>query len=730
MRQIRPMRQIRRIRPIPLLLFLFLVVFGLLVPLKFAWAWNPAKGLAKYFAEGFVAGLLGFVEVINWPILAFLWIADFIVGMLTAFVSLLLYGVMKITMGGIPLIPHAGADDVVTLGWTFTRDLANIFFVVILAWVAFATILRRKSYEVKTILPKIFIIAILINFIPVITGVIVDIAQIITKFFMRESIGAIDQWLSRWVAVRLVQDFWQSWDKGVGDFLEKLFQAPLNVVVVPLAGIIFNLFSIFIFLFYGLLFIMRIVAIWILIILAPLCWLGYIIPGGGSWWKMWWNQFILWTIIGIPMSFFLYLAGQAMGKTIPNCQVQYAGFFETLLLQVPGDILCTFLPYIASIMILVIGMAVSLALTPRGSKGLIQGAQKAAKWGMITAGVAAARHGGPLAQRLAQGLSEKAATGRQAAAAQGGVRGWMKKAGWGAAGLAGSGMQWSVTEAMTRAAQAQQKKVSAAKAKILSLKKEEQLNALIGDLGIARWNPMNIPKVLGDIEAIDDKHNLGWALNQMTDSQRQELVKLTAKNRPDKLKDVVKHQQNLIEDPVLGPIITSAMVSKGLQDDDVRKLISVMSAQEEADLKAGKITRDELFKQAGYKKMVDALSGADIEGLTKETLDRDEFKEMAVRFKKWDFNRRLIDEAPPGYVDELQKKIEAVGLEEMAKTNPRILRLALTPGGQEFGLKAFINPATNAPYTAAEMNALIQSVQAGTPIRNQAAVDAIIAAIP
>ena len=52
----------------------------------------------------------------------------------------------------------------VATGWAFTRDVVNIFFIFALLFIAIATILGVESYGAKALLPRLIIIALLVNF--------------------------------------------------------------------------------------------------------------------------------------------------------------------------------------------------------------------------------------------------------------------------------------------------------------------------------------------------------------------------------------------------------------------------------------------------------------------------------------------------------------------------------------------------------------------------------------
>src|SRR3989338_4111780 len=86
-------------------------------------------------------------------------------------------------------IQVAGYNDymnapVVKLGWVMVRDLANMFFVVALLVIAFATILGRESYEWRKTMVKLVLVAIFINFSLLIGQVIIDAAHVFTITFL------------------------------------------------------------------------------------------------------------------------------------------------------------------------------------------------------------------------------------------------------------------------------------------------------------------------------------------------------------------------------------------------------------------------------------------------------------------------------------------------------------------------------------------------------------------
>src|SRR3989344_8860976 len=84
------------------------------------------------------------------------------------------------------LSPPGGSiirSEVVMMGWGISRDFANMFFILILLGIALDFILFN-SFGVKRALPKLLLIALLINFSVPVAGVFIDFANVITSFFL------------------------------------------------------------------------------------------------------------------------------------------------------------------------------------------------------------------------------------------------------------------------------------------------------------------------------------------------------------------------------------------------------------------------------------------------------------------------------------------------------------------------------------------------------------------
>jgi len=71
----------------------------------------------------------------------------------------------------------------IKVGWAIIRDLCNIFFIFVLLYIAIGTILQLKEVNVKQMVPKVIMVALLINFSFAITGVVIDAGNQLALFF-------------------------------------------------------------------------------------------------------------------------------------------------------------------------------------------------------------------------------------------------------------------------------------------------------------------------------------------------------------------------------------------------------------------------------------------------------------------------------------------------------------------------------------------------------------------
>jgi len=192
-------------------------------------------------------------------------------------------------------------NEFVDAGLEITKNLGNIIIIIASVIIALATILRVKEYQAQKTIPILILVALLINFAPMICGVIIDGSNITIGYFLKG--GDLDP--------QIVQTPLEQLGKIIGSYSigedERLARGMVYSAYNIFAGLVFFLFA--------LLFAARYIALWILVIISPLAFACYILKFTRKYFALWWNQFFQWSIIGIPAAFTIYLANKIMEIT-------------------------------------------------------------------------------------------------------------------------------------------------------------------------------------------------------------------------------------------------------------------------------------------------------------------------------------------------------------------------------------------------------------------------------
>jgi len=190
----------------------------------------------------------------------------------------------------------------IVAGWVMIRDISNMFFVVVLIIIAFGTILHIESYNYKKWLPKLILMAVLINFSKTICGLLIDISQVVMLTFVNafKDIGGAN--LTEMLGITSILK-----STGGGGFTD------LWVVVgAYVLGMIYLLIAIVVIATIAIMLAMRVVMLWIYIVLSPLAYLMQAFPGGTgqatNQATKWWTEFTKNLISGPVLAFFLWFA--------------------------------------------------------------------------------------------------------------------------------------------------------------------------------------------------------------------------------------------------------------------------------------------------------------------------------------------------------------------------------------------------------------------------------------
>lgn len=190
----------------------------------------------------------------------------------------------------------------VTTGWTIVRDIANMFFILVLLMISIGTILRIESYNFKRLLPKVLLMAVLVNFSRTICGLMIDFAQVVMMTFavsFASVAGAGDLMATLHISQMINASASIGPNKGLS-ISGMIVTGLLAVVLLAIAAIVILVMMVVI--------VMRMIMLWLLLVLSPLPFILTAFPSGQKYAQQWWQEFSKYVIVGPIMAFFLWLS--------------------------------------------------------------------------------------------------------------------------------------------------------------------------------------------------------------------------------------------------------------------------------------------------------------------------------------------------------------------------------------------------------------------------------------
>lgn len=274
--------------------------------------------------------------------------------------------------------------------WGTVRDLANLVFILVLLWIAISTILNLGGVQLKQAVVNVVIIALLINFSYFFTRVVIDASNVVA-FEFYSAIGAGQ--VSMGNHINGVTEYRIS-EKIVGAVSPQKLLSPETFTAwsekndaskgylffLFLLGGVINLVLAYVLFYAGFLLLGRVIAFVFLIIAAPLAFISYALPRGGSFTGSWWNQLLNQALVAPVFLFFLYVIVQLAGAGLTMFNTGVGGSITSNF----TDILTTILLK-ASIVVVALMIALSKTKSLSGSAG-----QWATKAGTVAFGTALA----------------------------------------------------------------------------------------------------------------------------------------------------------------------------------------------------------------------------------------------------------------------------------------------------------------------------------------------------
>jgi hypothetical protein len=282
-------------------------------------------------------------------------------------------------------------NPIIDSGLNITLSLVNLILVLSMVYTALSIALRINEGSARKTLVRLIIVAFLVNFANVFCGLVVDGTNIVMSFFLTPLQEGISGYFGEALSAQI-----EGVTKYIFQVATRITEA-MEAIMIGVVQIAVNIVLAVAFLIFALIFLIRYIAIWILVILAPVAFASWAVsPIGASperelgfpltifiseiarrfaqFWDKWLKEFIEWSIIGIPFAFFLYLAlinfhslveNFRSPKLVPEGSTATAGFFDTVV------------PYIAIGVFLYLGFAFGLQTAAFGADKIVAGAKAA-----------------------------------------------------------------------------------------------------------------------------------------------------------------------------------------------------------------------------------------------------------------------------------------------------------------------------------------------------------------
>ncbi len=240
-------------------------------------------------------------------------------------------------------------------GWKLVRDFCNIFFIFVLLYIAFSTILGLGHSKPKEMIINVVIIGLLINFSLFAAQVIVDTSNILARVFYNSDSIKVTRGFANCVTTSdpscsIAQDLVPSSvtatgpngeiplseaivskvnpqeliinSRRVSDIKDKVNNSSFTTssggsvgagafILITLLAVVVNIVGIIVFFSVGMIFVSRVIGIWLSMVLAPLAFFSYMVPQMQSiamiGWKKWWPELISMAFLAPIFIFFMYL---------------------------------------------------------------------------------------------------------------------------------------------------------------------------------------------------------------------------------------------------------------------------------------------------------------------------------------------------------------------------------------------------------------------------------------
>lgn len=273
--------------------------------------------------------------------------------------------------------------------WQILRDLGNIVFIFLILYAAISTILDSNEYGIKKLLPRIIVVALLVNFSLFFTQLIIDISNVFAiQIYENVSVSGVGDGssvnISNAIAGQLnlstiMGDGATEWFGGGGENMKIAMFRAIGAGVVGILGFIFLAFSALITI--------RFFVLILLMIASPIAFVAFALPDN-DFGETWMNYLVSQSFFAPAMMLMLYIT-LYLGKNMKESEAFSDGNISAAITEPSGNI--DILIFYA----LMIGMLLASLIVARRMGAV--GADKAVDYGKSAGGSVGGYVGGSVA---------------------------------------------------------------------------------------------------------------------------------------------------------------------------------------------------------------------------------------------------------------------------------------------------------------------------------------------
>lgn len=355
-------------------------------------------------------------------------VQDIVVWVLLFIKTIIVSGIMKLaawlTAASLSLSQGlstsiADPTSFVYVGWGIFRDIANLGFVFGIILIALATILRIQRYQAQSILSKLIVAALIVNFSLVICGAILKVSDVFSNSFLgyitqnqnikdRNDMNQVGSATAKEIADKTSIALVLSNTDSIGSVTstnasstQQTSSLGLGDIVNVFIQIIIAIFVAFVLLVLAVMFLLRYFNLAFLMILAPGAWLMWIFPIAYRYWRDWWTHFLKWVFFAPLMLLFIWLTVVAMNSSTANILNIANGVsagdattsgFSSVLLSLMG------------VALLIGGLKIASSLGMAGSNFILKQSGKVTGWAKSKTTQYAKRGSGAAAAAIGRGI--------------------------------------------------------------------------------------------------------------------------------------------------------------------------------------------------------------------------------------------------------------------------------------------------------------------------------------